>query len=139
MTNRFDGKLVMTQAHKAQMYLNVAHVGAVLMLALGIAYAAQAPDFFKGFLIGILFVLVGVLFRSKLRDEYVERLWNAGTATAFVVTLCLTVLADFVRGFADPALDVPTGTAGLSSFDVGLAALASFYVGFHVAMLRERA
>lgn len=129
----------MTKAHKAQAYLNIAHLGAAMMIALGIVYAVGAPDFLKGFIVGILFVLVGVLFHSKMRDEYVERLWNAGTATAFIVTLGITLLVDFVRGFADPALDIPTGLPGISSFNVGLAALASFYVGFHVAMLRERA
>lgn len=121
------------------MYLNVAHTGAALMVALGLAYALDVPDFFKGFIVGMLVVLVLVLFRSKLRDEYIERLWNAGTATAFTVTLGLTVLVDFVRGLADPILDTPTGMPGIDAFNIGLAALAAFYVGFHVAMLKERA
>ena len=128
----------MTAARRAQLYLYSAHAGAVLLMGLGAAYGLGAPDFLKGFIVGMLLVLVLVLFRSKMRDEYIERLWNAGTATAFVVILCVTLLADLVRGFANPALDVPTGTSGMSALAVGLSGLAAFYIGFHVAMIRER-
>ncbi len=129
----------MSNALKAQMYLKIAHAGAALMVALGVAYAIDLPDFVKGLIVGMLFVLVMLLFWSKLRDEYIERLWNAGTATAFIVTLCMTLLADIIRGFASPMLDTPTGTPGIGAFNVGLAALAAFYIGFHVAMVKERA
>lgn len=128
----------MSTANKAQLYLHFAHAGAALMVALGAAYGLHAPDFLKGFIVGMLLALVLVLFRSKMRDEYIERLWNAGTATAFVVVLCLTLLADLVRGFADPAVDFPTGVPGMPAVQIGLAALAAFYVGFHVAMIKER-
>ncbi|WP_324807485.1 hypothetical protein SH584_12395 [Sphingomonas sp. LY29] len=128
----------MSRALKAQMYLNVAHGGAALMVALGLAYALDLPDFVKGFAVGMLVVLVLVLFWSKLRDEYIQRLWNVGTAAAFIVTLGLTLLADIVTGFASATLDTPTGTPGIGAFNVGLAALAAFYVGFHVAMVKER-
>lgn len=109
------------------------------MVALGLAYALDFPDFVKGFAVGMLVVLVLVLFWSKLRDEYIQRLWNVGTAAAFIVTLGLTLLADIVTGFASATLDTPTGTPGIGAFNVGLAALAAFYVGFHVAMVKERA
>ena len=129
----------MTKALKAQMYLKVAHAGAALMVALGIAFAIDLPDFLKGLIVGMLCVFVMLLFWSKMRDEYIERLWNVGTATAFIVTLCLTLLADIIHGFASATLDTPTGTPGIGAFNVGVAALAAFYIGFHVAMLRERA
>ncbi len=129
----------MTKALKAQTYLKVAHAGAALMVVLGIAYAIDLPDFVKGLIVGGLCVLVMLLFWSKMRDEYIERLWKVGTATAFIVTLCLTLLADIIYGFASSALDTPTGTPGIGAFNVGVAALASFYIGFHIAMIRERA
>ena len=128
----------MSAAKKAQLYLYFAHAGALLLIALAAAYSLGAPDFLKGLIAGMLLVLVLLLFRSKMRDEYIERLWNAGTATAFIVILCLTLLADLVRGFADSTLDVPTGTSGMPTLQVGLAALAAFYIAFHIAMIRER-
>lgn len=133
-----SGNKIMSEAKKAQLYLYFAHAGGLLLIALGAAYGLGAPDFLQGFIVGMLLVLVLVLFRSKMRDEYIERLWNAGTATAFVVVLCLTLLADLVRGFADPAVDFPTGAPGMPALQIGLAALAAFYIGFHIAMVKER-
>lgn len=128
-------------AKKAQHYLYSAHAGALLMVALGLAFAFDLPDFGKGFIVGMLIVIVLALFRSKARDEYVERLWNAGTAAAFLVTLSMTVGADLARGFVDGLLgNAPSGAVG--GFDaptVGTAALAAFFMAFHVAMIREDA
>lgn len=124
-------------ALKAQTYLWVAHAGAVALIALGLCLYFGAPDFAQGFLVGMLLVLVAVLFRSKMRDEYIERLWNAGTAAAFITTLLMTVGADLVIGFADDKADVFTRSA-FTSPQVGLGALAAFYITFHLAMLRNR-
>lgn len=124
-------------AYKAQAYLWIAHVGAAALVALGLCLYFGAPDFVQGFLVGMLLVLVAALFRSKMRDEYIERLWNAGTAAAFIVTLLMTVGADLVVGFADDKADVFTHSA-FTSPQIGLAALAAFYLTFHLAMLRDR-
>lgn len=124
-------------ACKAQAYLYIAHVGAAALVALVLAIWFGAPDFVQGFLVGMLLVLVAALFRSKMRDEYIERLWNAGTAAAFIVTLLMTVGADLVLGFADDKADVFTRSA-FTSPQIGLAALAAFYLAFHLAMLRDR-
>ena len=133
----------MTQMPKEQFYYLAAHAGAVLLVGLGIAYVAGAPDFWKGFIVGALIVAVVVLFRQKLRDEYAERLWNAGTAGAFGVTLITAFspefLSDAFRGFADgfggPGSSAITPTPGV----IGTFALIGFFAAFHLALWRNRA
>lgn len=133
------GRSVKNEAEQAQRYLYFAHAGAAGLLGLAAAYALSAPDFVKGLLVGMLLVFVLVLFRRRMRDEYIERLWNAGTAYAFIVTIILTIFGDFARGMYDGYQGLAHGaTPPLDAGWVGLAALAAFYIGFHIEMWRQR-
>lgn len=121
-----------------QKYLYTAHAGALVLLAALAAFWFGAPDFFKGLPVGVLLGIVVILFRSKLRDEYIERLWNAGTAAAFLTALASTVGLELVRGFADPNIDVLASPPLLDATTVGVLSLTAFFTAFHVAMWRTR-
>lgn len=119
-------------------YLYAAHAGALVLVAALAASWFGAPDFFKGLPVGILLGIVAILFRSQLRDEYIERLWNAGTAAAFLTALASTVGLELVRGFADPRVDVFAAPPLLGATTVGVLSLAAFFTAFHLAMWRTR-
>lgn len=129
----------MSNTQKAQKYLLAAHAGAALLCAAIAAAELDTPDFVQGLFVGMLLAIVFILFRSTLRDEYIERLWNAGTAAALLATLIATLGVELVRGFADEGVDVFQGPPLLSTTSVGVIALAAFFIGFHFKLLRERA
>ena len=129
----------MSNAQKAQKYLVAAHSGAFLLLAALLAARFGAPDFLEGLIAGMLLAIVVLLFASKLRDEYIERLWNAGTAAALLATLVATLGVELIRGFADQQSDVFETAPLFAPATIGLIALAAFFIGFHVKLLRERA
>ena len=129
----------MSNSQKAQKYLVAAHAGAFLLIAALLAVEFGAPDFIQGLVAGMLLAIVVLLFRSTLRDEYIERLWNAGTAAALLATLFATLGVELIRGFADQQADVFETAPLLSTTSVGLIALAAFFIGFHFKLLRERA
>ena len=122
-----------------QKYLYAAHAGAVVLAAALAASWFGAPDFFKGLPAGILLGIIVILFRSQLRDEYIERLWNAGTAAAFLTALASTLGLELVRGFADPTVDVFEAPPFLDATTIGILSLAAFFTVFHLAMWRTRA
>lgn len=129
---------MVNSAVKAQKYLMLAHFGAAMLAGLVAAFTFNAPDFIKGFFVGCLLVLVTALFRSKMRDEYIERLWNAGTAAAFFTALAMTVGGDLVVGYANPKAEVFTISA-FTTAQIGLGVLIAFYLTFHLALWRNRA
>lgn len=129
----------MSDVNKQQLYLYSAHAGAVLLVAFAVAYAIDAPDFLKGLFVGALLAIVVILFRHKFRDEYVERLWSAGTQLALIATLIGALGLELVHGFMDPAIDVFEGRSLLDAKAIGVMALASFFLGFHLEMWRNRA
>ena len=129
----------MSNSQKAQKYLLAAHAGAFLLLAAVASASLGAPDFVQGLFAGMLLAIVVLLFRSTLRDEYIERLWNAGTAAALLATLFATLGVELISGFADQRADVFETAPLLSTTNVGLIALAAFFIGFHFKLLRERA
>ena len=129
----------MSTAQKAQKYLLAAHAGAALLGAALAAAEFGAPDFVQGLFAGMLLAIVFLLFRSTLRDEYIERLWNAGTAAALLATLVATLGVELARGFADESVDVFEAPSFFSATSIGVIALAAFFIGFHFKLLRERA
>jgi hypothetical protein len=129
----------MSSSQKAQKYLLAAHAGAALLCAALAAAELGAPDFVQGLFVGMLLAIVLLLFRSTLRDEYIERLWNAGTAAALLATLVATLGVELVRGFADQGADIFEAPPLFSTTGIGVIALAAFFIGFHVKLLRERA
>ena len=129
----------MSNSQKAQKYLIAAHAGAFLLIAVLLTAWFGAPDFVQGLVVGMLLAIVVLLFLSRLRDEYIERLWNAGTAAALLATLFSTLVVELVRGFADDQVDVFETAPLFSTTSVGVIALAAFFIGFHFKLLRERA
>ncbi len=133
----------MSKASKATIYLRAAHLGGLFMIALIVGQLAQLPKpALWAAWMGIALCTL-VLFRRQMRDEYAQRLWNAGTDVAFLVVVVLTVFGDFLRGLWDGFRDGQAGirqAASTSPLDdgslIGLLALAAFYIGFHVAMVR---
>ncbi|MEO7814398.1 MAG: hypothetical protein ABIR87_03030 [Sphingomicrobium sp.] len=136
----------MTKAAQATIYLRSAHLGGLFMIALLAAQLAHLP---KSLLwvawIGVALCTL-ILFRRQMRDEYAQKLWSAGTDVAFLVVLVLTMFGDFVHGVVDGIRDGQAGmrqAASASPLDdgslLGFLALAAFYIGFHIAMVRERA
>ena len=125
-----------TVAGKTTFYLTMAWMGAALSLAHLALRIAGGGDFWIGFTVGGLIVSLTVLLRRKLRDEYVERLWSAGTSAAFIVVAILFLL----RPFVDGAFGSLTGAPW--NFDItGYAmpiALLAFFAAFHAAHLRSR-
>ncbi|WP_037500085.1 hypothetical protein [Sphingomonas jaspsi] len=128
----------MSKMPKEQLYYVAAHSGAALLATLGLAYWFGAPDFWQGFIVGMLVVIVLVLFRQKFRDDYARSLWSAGTALAFFATIAVTFWAE-----AFPTLSHRLEEAGFSWQPtptwIGIIALAAFFIGFHVEMWRSRA
>lgn len=142
MTHRFAlprDSNIMSNSQKAQKYLMAAHAGAFLLAASLVATAIGAPDFVQGMFVGMLLAIVVLLFISKLRDEYVERLWNAGTAAALLATLFFTLGVELVRGFVDQRKDLLETAPLFPTASIGVIALAAFFIGFHFKLLRERA
>ena len=129
----------MSNSQKAQKYLLAAHFGAILLIAVAASFWLDVPDFIQGLFVGMLLTIVVVLFRSSLRDEYVERLWNAGTAAAFLATLVASVGLELARGFLDQANDVFEAAPFFTTVNIGVIALAAFFIGFHFKLLRTRA
>lgn len=129
----------MSSSQKAQKYLLAAHAGAVLLCAALAAAELGAPDFVQGLFVGMLLAIVALLFRSTLRDEYIERLWNAGTAAALLATLVATLGVELIRGFGDQGADIFEAPPLFPATSIGVIALAAFFIGFHFKLLRERA
>ncbi|WP_265563362.1 hypothetical protein [Sphingomicrobium arenosum] len=123
---------------RAQKTLWVAHIGGAGMLALIAAQLFGAPEFVRGFFTGLMLVIVLVLLIRRRDDEYLARLWNAGAATAFTVTVVLTFYVGPIRGFIDGLRGVYDPTPPLSADAVGLTALFAFFLAFHLELLRDR-
>lgn len=125
----------MTAEKRTKLYLTQAHLGAVATVAVLLAYAFALPDFLKGLSIGLMVVPLGVMLIRRFRDEYIETLWNAGTSLAFTALvigyLALPGLEGLYDGFTGnpQSQDIPVHAAGF-------AAIAAFYIGFHIRWLR---
>lgn len=118
------------------MYMMAAWLGAAAVLFHVAARAFDWPDFWKGFPIGVLLIALTLLLRRKLRDEYTERLWNAGTSLAFVVLVVWFLFAPFAEGFFDGLLH---GPAVLQVPDIAAPlALFAFFAGFLATWVRDR-
>lgn len=124
---------------KPQKYLAAAHAGALVLAGGVAAYAFDVPDFFKGLPVGMLLAIIFILFKRQLRDEYIERLWNAGTAAAFLMALASTLGVELVRGFTEKGVEMFATRPLLTPLEVGALTLAAFFTAFHVELWRHRA
>lgn len=123
---------------RTSIYMTAAHMGAVATPLLLIAIILQWPDFVRGFSVGILVVSLSLLLWRRLRDEFIEQLWNAGTSWAFAAVVLWFLFLPFFQDLLSDLVardlhpPVPTDWAGV-------AAIAAFFIGFHLKWLRSRA
>ncbi|MFM5907286.1 MAG: hypothetical protein ACKOPO_06845 [Novosphingobium sp.] len=120
---------------RTRTYLAMAHLGGIAVIGLAAAWALDWPDFLKGLMVGMLMIPLIVIPLRRMRDEYVDSLWRAGTAWAFVAVVASFLFAPFAEGVVDgftgasPHQDWPaSGT--------GYLAILAFFAGFHVKWLR---
>ena len=125
----------MTPEKRTRMYLTAAIVGFVATLLMIASLALDWPDFMKGLPIGLLLVSLITLLLRRLRDEYIQLLWNAGTSWAFVAVVVLFLISPFVEGVMDGFNGAVRDQAITADF-IGPTALLAFFVGFHVKWLR---
>lgn len=126
----------MTAQRRTTIYMTMAWLGAAAMLLHIAAEYLNWPDFMKGLPIGMLLVSLLVLLRRRLRDEYIQRLWVAGTSLSFAVLVLWFLFLPFAEGFADGLLH---GSTRWELPDVGVPlALFAFFAGFLITWARDR-
>jgi hypothetical protein len=127
----------MKREKRTSIYMTAAHMGALGTPLLLAALLLHWPDFVHGFSIGLLVVSLTLLLWRRLRDEYIEQLWNAGTSWAFAAIVLCFLLLPFYQDMA--AGGAPPDARTLFPPDwAGIAAITAFFVGFHIKWLRSR-
>ncbi len=119
---------------RTKTYLLMAHVGALASLGVFGAWLLDWPDFVKGLMIGLLLLPVVIAPLRRMRDEYIDSLWQAGTGWAFVAIVACFLLAPFLGGMWAGLIDVPRGQSIPVEHGAYLAILM-FFAGFHVKWL----
>lgn len=121
-------------AHRASIYMAAANMGAGGTVLFFVGELVELPDFLRGLSIGVMLAALALLFLRKLRDEYFERLWNAGTSWAFGACVALFLAAPFVAKALgeSPVAAFLTYPGGW----LGPLAILAFFAGFHWARLR---
>lgn len=126
----------MTAETRTTLYMTMAWMGAAAMALYSAAAILDWPDFVKGLSIGMLLVSLLMLLRRRLRDEYVQRLWVAGTSLSFAVLVLWFLLLPFARGLFD---GLPGDASGVDLPDVAAPlALLAFFVGFLATWAKDR-
>lgn len=120
----------MTPERRTTLYLTMANLCTAAIVLHIAARAFDWPDFVKGLPIGMLLIGLAMLLRRKLRDEYIESLWNAGTSLAFAALVFGFVFAPFLEGLFDGFQGVPRSFDAPISLAPAFAILA-FFIGFH--------
>ena len=119
---------------RAAMYMSAAYLGAAGTALFIVGETARLPDFVRGLAIGVMLGSLVLLLIRKLRDEYFERLWNAGTSWAFATCVVLFLAAPFVARML--------GDSPVAAFKeypgawIGPLSILAFFAGFHWARLR---
>ena len=112
------------------LFLTMVHLGAVATLLLIATLAFDLPSFVDGLPLGVIMV-------RKLRDDYVEQLWKAGTASAFVAVIICFLVAPLTYGVLD---DLIGGGVAWREYGIPVqlpaaVALIGFYAGFYWRLL----
>ncbi len=125
----------MSAEKRTRMYLTSAVMGFVATLLMIGAHLLDWPDFIKGATIGLLLVSLVMLLLRRLRDEYIQQLWNSGTSLAFVAVVVVFVFSPFLEGVMD-GFTQAVHRQDISAAFIGPVALLAFFVGFHLKWLR---
>jgi hypothetical protein len=126
----------MTPEARTKLYLIMAHLGGLATVSVVLTHGFGLPDFVKGLSIGLMIVPLVIMLVRRFRDEYIETLWQSGTSLAFAAVVAVFLVMPFFEGVYDGY------TGNLSGRDIpadaaGFAAIAAFYVGFHIRWLRD--
>lgn len=123
-------------------YMRSAEAG----LLASVAFALSAVELLVP-LVGVLSAIalclsLAVVCQTRLRDEYLDRLWAAGTVCAFATALAVTIGSYLFGGGLNLLADlagVPhddfTKMPGLSGLAVGSVVIFGFFLGFHLKRL----
>lgn len=122
---------------RTKIYLVMAHLGALSSLGFLASVLLDWPDFFKGLMLGMLLLPLLIAPLRRMRDEYIDSLWRAGTAWAFVTMVLLFLFAPFIHGIYEGFRGLPNGDT-ISAEAAGYAAILMFFAGFHVEWVRSR-
>lgn len=126
----------MSAAERTRLYLIMAHCGAIGAAGVVVTFGLSLPDFVKGVSIGVMIAPLAVMLTRRLRDEYIEQLWRAGTSFAFVAVVLVFLAAPFAEGLYDGFTGNGSGQ-NIPAEATGLAAIIAFYAGFHLRWLRD--
>lgn len=125
----------MTPEKRTRIYLTSAVMGFGATILLIVAAVLDWPDFVKGLSIGLLLVSLLTLLVRRLRDEYIQQLWNSGTSMAFAAVVIVFLFSPFIEGVIDGYSQAPHQQDITAAF-VGPVALLAFFIGFHFKWLR---
>ncbi len=125
----------MSPEKRTRMYLTSAVMGFAATILMVAAQALDWPDFVKGLSIGLMLVSLLTLLVRRLRDEYIDQLWHAGTSLAFAAVVIVFLASPFVEGVVDGFTNAPPDQFFTADF-VGPIALLAFFIGFHAKWLR---
>jgi glucan phosphoethanolaminetransferase (alkaline phosphatase superfamily) len=124
-----------TSAKRALLYMVMADLGTAAVLLHLAARAFDWPDFVKGLPVGIMIVALALLLRRKLRDEYIESLWSAGTSLAFAAAVLLFLFLPFAEGFIDGFVNAPKREDSATALAPTII-IAAFFAGFQLRRWR---
>ena len=127
----------MTPEKRTRIYLTMAHVGALASLGFLAAHLLHWPDFVKGLMVGMLLLPLVIAPLRRMRDEYIDSLWRAGTAWAFVAVVASFLFGPFLAGAYDGVIGLPA-QQGIPVEAAGYCAILAFFIGFHVEWMRAR-
>lgn len=127
----------MTPDKRTRLYLTAAVMGFAGTIVAIAGELFALPDFVRGFALGILLVSLLLLLLRRLRDEYIEQLWNSGVSLAFVAVVLAFLFAPFIEGFLDGIAASAQRQDMVSTGWVGPLALFAFFTGFHLKWLRS--
>ncbi len=126
---------------RSALFFTMVHLGAIATLLLVATLVVDLPDFIDGLAQGLLLASVGMILLRRLRDEYIEELWRAGTTAAFVLgfaaLLLLPLLVTGVEHFLTGSGD-PRDLSAVIQWPLAVM-LTGFYGGFYRRMIADRA
>ena len=125
----------MTLEERTRLYLIMAHLGGLATIGVLVAYGFALPDFVKGLTIGIMIAPLAVMLIRRLRDEYIETLWQSGTSLAFAAVVIVFLALPFLEGIYDGAMGNASSQA-IPAEAAGFSAIIAFCVGFHFRWMR---
>lgn len=131
----------MSADRRYALFLTMVHVGAAATILLAATLAFDLPSFVDGLPQGMLLIAFGMILHRRLRDDYVQSLWQAGVASAFVAVVACFLIAPLVVGFASEASgsDLAWREFRIVVQWPAVVALLGFYGGFYWRMFAGRA